>query len=686
MEESDQFNSRDISWLHFNQRVLEESEKSYVPLLERLQFLAIYSSNLDEFYRVRMPVLGAWKKIKKKKESNIHHQDLTVLKKVKKLINRQQTHYGTILTEKIIPALRDEDIFLIYGEAIPENLVPTLRDYFYGHISAFLVITDLQKQEGFFPVNSQLYFFVLLKDNAGKFIVKIPSEEVSRFVELQENGRSYVLFIDGIIRRFLTERPEFSNIENIFSFKVTRDAEIDIGDHYQSDIAEAIEKEIAKREYGLAVRLLYEQKMPKTVLLDLLQYLNLDKKSAVAGGLYHNLKDFFHFPVWKSDLAYPVMEQLRVEGPKDVSFISIFDRIKQEDILLHTPYQSYDTVLRFFNEAAIDSEVAEIYTTMYRVAKDSRIAQALMTASRNGKKVFVFVELKARFDEENNVRWARLLKAAGVYITYSIPKLKVHAKVALAIRRISGGTEYLGLFSTGNLNEKTARVYTDHSLLTANQTLLKELHQLFLFLPARRVKLTQDELSFDHLLVAHFNLLDRFIQLINDEIAEAMQGKPASLFLKLNNLEEEKLIQKLHEASQAGVEIRLLVRGICRLRPGLGGLSENIKVKRIVGRFLEHGRVFYFHHRGRELLYLGSADWMVRNIHRRLEVCFPILLLKQKQQLRHILELQWKDDASSVWIGKNSENIPLENPGLRHAQQDIYDYLKSANHEHQPLV
>lgn len=198
------------------------------------------------------------------------------------------------------------------------------------------------------------------------------------------------------------------------------------------------------------------------------------------------------------------------------------------------------------------------------------------------------------------------------------------------------------------------------------------------------MKLPQDELSFDHLLVAHFNLLDRFIQLINVEIAEAMQGKPASLYLKLNNLEEEKLIQKLYEASQAGVEIRLLVRGICRLRPGLEGLSVNIKVKRIVGRFLEHGRVFYFHHRGRKLLYLGSADWM--NIHRRIEVCFPILLLKHKQQLRHILELQWKDDASSVWIGKNSENIPLENPGQRHAQQDIYDYLKSANHEHQPIV
>jgi polyphosphate kinase len=345
------------------------------------------------------------------------------------------------------------------------------------------------------------------------------------------------------------------------------------------------------------------------------------------------------------------------------------------DRMIHAPYQSYDTILRFFNEAAIDPSVEEIYTTLYRVASHSRIVQALISAAKNGRKVSVLVELKARFDEANNIRWAKQMKAAGIKIIYSSNALKVHAKIAL-VKRKHSSAPYLGLLATGNLNETTAHFYTDHILLTAHQPMLEEMETLFVFLAKRKKPDEADKLVFNHLLVAQFNLQQRFLQLVDREITNAAQGLPATITIKLNNLEEEVLINKLYEASRAGVTIRLIVRSICRLVPGIKGESDNISIKRIVDRYLEHGRVFIFHNNGSEETYMGSADWMNRNIYRRIEVCFPVYDTTLREELRHIIHLQWQDNVQAVWIDADLNNRPVEKTGEHiRSQEAIREFL-----------
>lgn len=356
----------------------------------------------------------------------------------------------------------------------------------------------------------------------------------------------------------------------------------------------------------------------------------------------------------------------------------IFEYMRQKDRLVHTPYMSYDAVLRFFNEAAIDADTEEIYTTMYRVASDSKIARALITAAKNGKKVTAFIELKARFDEANNIKWGKVMKNAGVAIIYSIPGLKVHAKVALVKRREHGRLQYYGLFSTGNFNENTARVYTDHILATAGHLLLRELELLFIFLAKRRKPRADEKELFQHLLVAQFNLRDRFMELMEKEIANKRKGGPAGIRIKLNNIEEETLINQLYAASNAGVTVELMVRSICRVVPGVKGMSENIRVKRIVDRYLEHGRVFIFHNNGNPLVFIGSSDWMNRNIYSRIEVCVPVNDEQLKEELISIVNLQWEDNVAAVAINSRLETvaIPQQVPVLR-SQQAIYSYIKN---------
>src|SRR5579859_320839 len=355
----------------------------------------------------------------------------------------------------------------------------------------------------------------------------------------------------------------------------------------------------------------------------------------------------------------------------------------ERDLLLHVPYEAYDPVLRFFNEAAVHPQVEEIYVTLYRVAKDSRIVHSLISASRNGKKVTVFVELKARFDEANNLRWSKKMKEAGVKIINSIPGLKVHAKIGLIKKRVDGRIHYCGLLATGNLNENTARFYTDHILLTGEHELMRELELLFIFLSKRKDPRKTEKIAFQHLLVAQFNLQQRFLALIDREIAHAREGKPASIIIKMNNLEEQNFIDRLYAASQAGVRVQLLIRGICCCVPGVSGQSENITIRRIVDRYLEHGRVFIFHNEGREEVFLGSSDWMNRNIYRRIEVCFPLYGQQQKDEIRELIRLQLEDEAAGTAITAAGENTIADpspdgtpvKPGAIGSQQAIYQYL-----------
>ncbi len=347
-------------------------------------------------------------------------------------------------------------------------------------------------------------------------------------------------------------------------------------------------------------------------------------------------------------------------------------------MLINTPYHSYDTILRFFNAAALDETVEEVYVTLYRVARDSRIANALINAASAGKKVTVLVELKARFDEANNIKWANRMKDAGVDIIYSVTALKVHAKVAMVKRRINGRVKYYGLLATGNFNENTAAFYTDHILMTANKDLLREIELLFIFLAKREKPTSPDLINFEHLLVAQFNLQDRFLAMVDREMNNAAKGLPASITIKLNNLEEQLLISKIYDASQAGVKISLIVRSICCLVPGVKGMSENITIKRIVDRYLEHGRAFIFHNNGNPEVYLGSADWMNRNIYRRIEVCFPVYDEQLKADIINIINIQLADNVQAVMLNEKLQNVSVKTTGPAiQSQREVYNYLST---------
>jgi len=665
------FFDRDISWLSFNERVLHEAAKASVPLLERIRFLSIYSSNLDEFYRVRMPALTALQKIDSQSKGQPIHQQATTI------IHLQQELYGHILNNDIIPGLQSQGYLFLYNKPIPEKLTSRLKDYFFTQVAGLLQIVRLWGETNFFPENNQLYMAVALQENDNNeeklMLINIPCNVLPRFLKIAEPEGQYIIFLEDIISSHLPHLFPVAAIKEAYNIKITRYAELNLQDEYAGELAEKIEKHLAERDHGFASRLLYQPGIPLRHLYNIVTVFGLQKASVVQGGRHHNLKDLATLPITDSNICYPPWPALQnIAIPT-----TLFHRITEKDAIIHPPYESYDTILRFFNEASIDPAVTEIYTTLYRVASDSRIAQALISAAKNGKKVTVLVELKARFDEANNINWAKRRKANGVKIIYSDNAIKVHAKIAV-VKRNHSTHPYLGLLATGNRNETTARFYTGHTLLTAHTAMLKEVEQLFAFLAKRRKPLVEDKIPFEHLLVAQFNLQDRFLQLIDMEIANAGKGLPASIIIKMNNLEEDVLIKKLYEASAAGVSIMLLIRGICRLVPGLAGQSENIRIKRIVDRYLEHGRIFIFNNNGAAETFMGSADWMNRNIYRRIEVCFPVYDAPIKKQLRDISNYQLADNAQAVWIDAHMDNKPVTNdqPPLR-SQEAIYRYLQN---------
>lgn len=665
------FFDRDLSWLSFNERVLTEAGKELLPVLEKINFLSIFSSNLDEFYRVRMPAII----LKQQAGGTTEQAGASIYERVSAYINQQLIKYGNILTRQVIPCLKQHNIYLLYNEEMPALVRRDTAAWFFTQVLSFIQPVKLSGQTDFFPENNKLYLAVIVKGESGDvlFVVNIPSDKLSRFYSTTVNGTTYVVFIDDIIKQNLSFIFPGSTIKTVCAFKITRDAALDLQDEYEGDISEKIALQVKKRDYGFATRFLYQPGISLVNLQMLVSMLHMQNAAVVEGGVYHNLKDLAAFPVRKAELSYtkwPVIHLPATTGN------SLFKQISGKDIILHTPYQSYGLVLRFFNEAAIDKNVTGIYTTMYRVAGDSRIANALISAANNGKNVFVFVELKARFDEENNLNWAKRMKAAGVKIIYSIPLLKVHAKIALVKAKKGLREIAFGLFSTGNFNESTARFYTDHILFTAHKAMLQELDMLFIFLSFRRKPLSVAEINFKHLLVAQFNLQQCFIDRINREIVHANEGKPAAITIKLNNLEERTLISKLYEASNAGVKIDLIVRGICCLVPGVAGMSEHITVTRIVDRFLEHGRVFIFHNNGNNDTWLGSSDWMNRNIYRRIEVCFPVYDKTIKEELMQMIQLQLSDNVQAVYIDNDLNNVikPLKEEVVQ-SQQAIAQFL-----------
>ncbi|MCB9288778.1 MAG: polyphosphate kinase 1 [Lewinellaceae bacterium] len=674
MENADMI-KRDISWLSFNHRVLQEAGNEQVPLYERIKFLAIYSSNLDEFYRVRVASLRSFKDLKKKDRRKL---DLEVkpkkeLKEIRRMVQEQQEAFGKIFRKGILPELERHGIHLARDTDFTETQQEFARNYFFEKIYPLTKALFLgPDEEAPFLKNRGLYFVAELEENGQLAVIDIPSEELPRFITLPSgNGKHYITFLDDIIRSNLGElldRP----YQGVYSVKLSRDAELYIDDEYSGDLLDKLKKSLDKRNIGLPTRFLYDATMPEDLLKRLRGLFDLSKDDLIPGARYHNFNDFFGFPNPTGDPALHDSPLPPLPHPQLEGLDKILPFLKEQDAMLHFPYQKYDYVPRLIEEAASDPEVAAIKITLYRVASRSAIVESLLKARRNGKQVTAFIEAKARFDEESNLFWGEQLEKAGAHVFYSYPGIKVHTKLLLIQRKEEGGLKNYAYLGTGNFNEKTARIYGDHALLTGDARLANEVAQIFMLLE-KKVLIPRCENMF----VSPFTTRDRFVNLVEREIEHARSGREAYMILKMNSLEDPGMIEKLYEASKAGVRIQLIIRGICCLMPGVEGLSENIEAISILDRFLEHARVYIFGNGGREVMYTASADWMTRNLDRRVEAVMPILDEKVYQELRHIITLQLSDNTKARWIDAAQSNA-FKNDGEKpvRAQVDTYRFLK----------
>ncbi|MBI9057407.1 MAG: polyphosphate kinase 1 [Labilibaculum sp.] len=689
-----QFLNRDLSWLSFNKRVLEEAANTNLPLYERIKFLAIYSSNLDEFYRVRVGTYKRFTELPAEDKSNLRENPDAILKNINAEVDRQQNKFGQIFTQDIIPALKENNIILYRDEELCDEHHQFVKDFFLDnllpHVQPMLL---LKKQIQPFLQNNVVYIAVKLfkkrskKDEEGEpkvrrsryAIIKVPSHRFARFIELPEkDGKHYIMFLDDIIKKRMKVLFPGYKIDSSYSFKLSRDADLLIEDEYSGDLIKMIENSLKKREIGTPSRFLYDESIPKDFLKFLKDSFNLVGNNMVKGARYHNFQDFFGFPNPK----HPELERESTPPMKVKSLQvnkSIFKAIGKKDHILHFPYQSYEYVIRFLNEAAIDPKVEEIKATQYRVADNSAVVNALINAALNGKKVTVFVEVKARFDEEANLKSAREMRKAGVTIIDSIPGLKVHAKIALVVRK--GDKKDYAFLSTGNFNEKTAKIYADHGLFTSDKLIIAELKQLFDYLENQT-----PGYEFSKLMVGKFNLRSGLAALIDQEIENVKNGGKGHIILKMNGLQERNMIAKLYEASEKGVKIDLIIRGICCLKPNKT-YAKNIRVIRIVDQYLEHARAFYFHNKGEDILYLSSADWMNRNLHRRIECAFPIQDPKIKKEVLDIIKIQLKDNVSARILDSKLNNLPIPlngNEKLIQSQVEITQYLNKKETARKP--
>ena len=649
---------RDISWLSFNHRVLQEAKDESLPLFERLKFLAIYSSNLDEFFRVRMANHRNLLRVNKKTKRELDISPKQTVRTIQRIVNRQQEEFSRIFEKKIIPQLAKHKIVLKrrldMTEEDQEYVRSYFREYMLPYVQPVLLVKDMVRP---FLNNAQLYLSILMheKGKGGKTayaIVKIPSDHLPRFIELpSKDGEYNLIMLDDIVRHSVSWMFPGYEIEDTFSIKLTRDAELYIDDEFSGDLLAKIKASLNRRHVGPASRFVYDRTMPDSLRTYLQDTFELDRYDILAEGRYHNNFDFFGFPDFgMAKLKNPPQPPLPYPPLQEAD--DYWAAIRERDHLLVYPYHQYESVVLFFERAAEDPAVSHIKIVQYRVARKSRIMQALMKAVTLGKQVSVFIEVKARFDEEANLRWGEKLERAGVHVHYSFPGVKVHSKLAL-VRRIEDGKEQIyNYLSTGNFHEDTAKIYSDFGLFTADERLTSEVARIFSFLENVMIP----EQPFRHLLVGQFNLRSGLEELIDFEIAEATAGRPAAMTLKMNSLQDRAMIDRLYAASQAGVMINLIVRGICVLVPERKGYSDNIHGVSIVDRYLEHARVFHFHHAGEELVYLSSADFMTRNLSHRVETTFPIYDEEIKDRILEILDIQLADNVKARLLSDQQGN------------------------------
>ena len=692
MENKYKYFKRDISWLSFNYRVLLEALDERLPLYERINFISIYSSNLEEFYKIRVADHKAVASGATESDEESVQSARELVEEINREVNRQLDDRVRIYEQKILPALQKNHIIFYQDSHVEPFHQQFIKDFFKEEIFPYLQPVPVSKDKIVsFLRDNRLYLAIRLYPKEERkespilessrpplyFVMKQPYAKVPRFIELPCHEKNhYLMFVEDIIKANLNLIFPGYDVESCYSIKISRDADILIDDTASSaDLVAQLKKKVKKRKIGDVCRFVYDRAMPHDFLDFLVDAFHIHRDELVPGDKHLNLEDLRHLPNPSKSLHSP-------EKPKPMKLTildekeSIFNYVARKDLLLYYPYHSFEHFIHFLYEAVHNPETREIMVTQYRVAENSAVINTLIAAAQNGKKVTVFVELKARFDEENNLATAEMMQAAGIKIIYSIPGLKVHAKVALIRRRGLNGEKIpsYAYISTGNFNEKTARLYTDYSLLTADARITNEVRRVFNFIenPYRPV-------SFDYLLVSPQNSRRLLYEMIDREIANAQNGQPSGIMLKLNNLVDKGLVDRLYAASSSGVPVNLLIRGMCSLIPGLEGISENIRVTSIVDRFLEHDRVYCFENGGDKQVWLSSADWMTRNIDYRIEVAAPLLDPRLKQRVLDIFDLLFNDTVKARYLDKELSNryVPRGNRRKVRAQMAIYDYLKS---------
>lgn len=667
--------NRELSWLSFNERVLQEALDPSVPLTERMRFLGIYSNNLDEFFRVRVANLKRMIDLKNEKVQGFKGTAEELYLEIRRVVMKQQELFEAAY-QQIKQDFEQHQIHIIDETHCDENELIQLNDFFHDKLKHAIFPILLDKKRPLPRLRDYAIYLgvkITSKSRTRFALIQVPTDYTRFFVLHSAQGKKVIL-IDDIIRLFLTDIFSVYNPIHVeaFTFKFTRDAELDLDDDLSLSFFEKIEKSLKQRKKGQPVRFVYDAAMPEDLLQFLLAKLELKKGvNTIPGGRYHNFKDFMRFPDF-SNPNFRFKSQQPVAHPALRMVKSNIQEIIKKDILLHFPYQQFDHIIDLLREASLDPKVKEIKINIYRVAKNSEVMNALLACIFNGKQVTVVFELQARFDEENNLWWSNRLKDFGANVIYGLQNLKVHSKL-LQIKRIHDGKiQFITYVGTGNFNEGTATVYTDLALLTANKEISNEVSRVFGLLENNLERHT-----FRHLMVSPFNTRRKIIALIEREIKFAKAKKPASIKIKINNLTDVKLIEKLYAASKAGVQIEMIIRGICCLKPGVKNLSENITAISIVDRYLEHARFMIFGNNGATETYISSADWMERNLDQRVEVGTKILDPKIQQEIALIFEYQWKGSVKARSISANYKNLYSKRdlPPF-HAQQELYNYYK----------
>ena len=675
----ERFFDRDLSWLSFNDRVLQEARDPSVPLLERFKFLAIYSSNLDEFYRVRVASLRSLTKLNRTDRTALEITPHELVERINEKALRQQQEFGKLYRGTLLPALRKEGIRILSIDELSAPQKKFLKGHFKEKILPLLHTAIARPGNAPFIEDRKLYFACRIKDKKGRsrpriVLINIPSGELGRFLVLPGTSGADIVFIDDVMRIGLPAMFSGFKLDGCHSIKLSRDAELYLDEEFTGNVKEKVKRSLKKRHTGVPSRFLYDGDMPRSTLRVLRQVLGLKKQDVVTGGRYHHLSDLMHLPIRDrnelTDPPWPPVEHPALSPKSDP-----FKEISKADIFLHFPYHDFNGWIRFLQKAASDPKVTRIQITLYRVAQGSAVCAALIDALHNGKEVTAFVEVQARFDEDSNLYWGEALENAGAKVLYSHEGLKVHCKLCQIERRERNGTVRYTYLGTGNFNERTAKLYSDMAIITAHDRIGREVAEVFKNLQDRthRPKL-------QHLWMAPLTLRSRMEEAIDREITFARSGREASIFLKLNSLEDHAIIRKLYHADQAGVKVRIIVRGICCLIPGVPGMSENIEVISIIDRYLEHSRVFIFHNGGKPITYLASADLMGRNLDRRIEVAFPVIDKGIQEEIRTLMEMQWKDTSKARILEQGqtdryrsigSDGVPLR------AQEATYAHFHS---------